>query len=42
MLVKVMYNVANSRVRVNSCFIEKFGVTVGVHQGSALRLGEHS
>ena len=32
-LVKVIYNEANSRVRVNSCFSERFEVTVGVHQG---------
>ena len=35
-LVKVMYDGANSRVRVNGCFTERFEVTVGVHQGSAL------
>ena len=35
-LVKVIYNEANSRVRVNSCFSERFEVTVGVHQGSVL------
>ena len=33
-LVKVMYDGANSRVRVNGCFSERFEVTVGVHQGS--------
>ena len=35
-LVKVMYDGANSRVRVNGCFSESFEVTVGVHQGSVL------
>ena len=35
-LVKVMHDGANSRVRVNGCFTERFEVTVGVHQGSAL------
>ena len=35
-LVKVMYNGANSRVRVNGCFGERFEVTVVVHQGSVL------
>ena len=29
-LVKVTYDGANSRVRVNSCFSERFEVTVGV------------
>ena len=37
-LVKVMYNGADSRVRVKSCFSERFEVTVGVHQGSVLGL----
>ena len=32
MLKKVLYEVANSRVRINSCFLENFDVTVGVHQ----------
>ena len=36
-LVKVLYDGANSRVRVNSCFSERFEVTVGVHQGSVLK-----
>ena len=31
-----MYNGADSRVKVNGCFSEKFEVTVGVHQGSVL------
>ena len=31
-----MYNGANSRVRLNSCFSEKFEVTVAVHQDSVL------
>ena len=35
-LVKVMYDGANSRVRVNGCFSERFEVTVGVHQGTVL------
>ena len=35
-LVKVMYDGANSRVRVNGCFSESFEVTVSVHQGSVL------
>ena len=35
-LVKVMYDGANSRIRVNSCFSERFEVTVGLHQGSVL------
>ena len=29
---------ANSRVRVNGCFSERFVITVGVHQGSVLIL----
>ena len=37
-LVKVMYNGANSIVRLNSCFSEKFEVTVAVHQDSVLSL----
>ena len=37
-LVKVMYDGANSSVKVNSCFSERFKVTVGVHQGSVLSL----
>ena len=36
-LVKVLYDGANSRVRVNDCFSERFEVTVGIHQGSVLR-----
>ena len=40
-LVKVMYDGANSRVRVNGCFSERFEVTVGVYQGSVLQLQEH-
>ena len=35
-LVKVMYHDANSKVRLNSYFSERFKVTVGVHQGSVL------
>ena len=35
-LVKVMHYGANSQVRVNNCFSERFEVTVGVHQGSVL------
>ena len=35
-LVKVMYDGANSKVRLNSYFSERFEVTVGVHQGSVL------
>ena len=35
-LVKVMYDGANSRVRLNGCFSEIFEVTVGVHQGFVL------
>ena len=35
-LVKVMYNGANSRVRVNGSFSERSEVTVGVHQFSVL------
>ena len=35
-LVKVMYDGANSRVRLNGCFSERFEVTVGVHQGFVL------
>ena len=31
-----MYNGANLRVRLNSCFSEKFEVTVAVHQDSVL------
>ena len=31
-----MYDRANSRVRVNSCFSERFEVTVGVNQDSVL------
>ena len=31
-----MYDYANSRVRVNGCFNERFEVTIGVHQGSVL------
>ena len=37
-LVKVMCDGANSRVRINDCFNERFEVTVGVHQGSVLSL----
>ena len=37
-LVKVMHDDANSTVRINSCFSERFEVTVGVQQGSALSL----
>ena len=37
-LVKVMYDGANSRVSVNSCFSERFEVTVGVHKSSVLSL----
>ena len=37
-LVKVMHDGANSTVRINSCFSERFEVTVGVQQGSALSL----
>ena len=37
-LVKVVYDSANSRIRVKSCFSERFEVTVGVHQGSVLSL----
>ena len=33
-----MYDGVNSRVRVNSCFSERFEGTVGVHQGSVLSL----
>ena len=35
-LVKVMYDGAISRVRLNGCFTERFEVTVGVHQGFVL------
>ena len=35
-LVNVMYDGANSSVRVSGCFSERFEVTVGVHQGFAL------
>ena len=35
-LVKVMYDGANSRIRLNSCFSERSEVTVGLHQGSVL------
>ena len=35
-LLKVMYDGANSRVRVKGCFSESSEVTVGVHQGSVL------
>ena len=35
-LVKIMYDGANSRVRLNGCFSGKFEVTVGEHQGSVL------
>ena len=35
-LLKVVYDDANSRIRVNSYFSERFEVTVGVHQGSVL------
>ena len=37
-LVKVIYHGANSRVRVNHCFSERFAVTVCVYQGSVLSL----
>ena len=37
-LVKVMYDGANSSVRVNSCVSERFEVPVGVYQGSVLSL----
>ena len=37
-LEKIMYKGANSRIRVNNCFSERFEVTVGVHQGSVLSL----
>ena len=37
-VVKVMYDGANSRVRVNGFFSKSFEVTVGVHQGSILSL----
>ena len=35
-LVKVMYDGANARVKVNGCFSETFEETVGVYQGSVL------
>ena len=35
-LVKVMYDGANSGVRVSGCFSERFEVTIGAHQGSVL------
>ena len=35
-LVNVMYDGANSRVRVSGCFSDRFEVTVGVHQGFVL------
>ena len=35
-LLKVVYDDAKSRIRVNSYFSERFEVTVGVHQGSVL------
>ena len=35
-LVKIKYHGANSRVRVNNCFSERFEVTIGIHQGSVL------
>ena len=35
-LVEVINDGANSRVKVNDCFSERFEVTVGVHQGSVL------
>ena len=37
-LVKVMYDGANSRVRANGCFSERFEVTVSVHQSFVLNL----
>ena len=37
-LVKVMYDGANSRVRVNGCFSESFEVAIGVYQSSVLSL----
>ena len=37
-LVKVMYDGANARVKVNGCFSETFEETVGVYQGSVLSL----
>lgn len=36
-LVKVMYDGANARVKVNGCFSERSEVTTGVHQGSYTR-----
>ena len=35
-LMKVMYDGANSRLRLNDYFGERFEVTVDVHQGSIL------
>ena len=35
-LVNVMYDSANSRLKVNTCFSERFEVTVGVHQSYVL------
>ena len=35
-LMKVMYDCANSRLRLNDYFGERFEVTVDVHQGSIL------
>ena len=35
-LLKVVYDDANSRIKVNICFSERFEVTVGAHQDSAL------
>ena len=37
-LMNFMYDGENLRVRVNSCSIERFGVTVGIHQGFILSL----
>ena len=37
-LVQSMYKDARSRVRVGDGYSEKFGVGVGVHQGSVLSL----
>ena len=37
-LLKVVYDDPNSRIKVNSCFSERFEVTVGVHQDSVLSL----
>ena len=34
--VQAMYTNTKSKVRVNNCYSEEFGVKVGVHQGSVL------